>query len=161
MTGEVSSGKRPGAKRAITLILALLIGGSAIQAEAQDVNGAMQAFITAMVQKNAAGILAAFSRQSPWHYQPYEIGTLRARKAVSVSPGQMARDFRQRRNWYDFFTAEPNGYTFRVNFMRSNRWRKRGSDTFVAPDSDTGKTYIKWRREGNRWVIAEIGEVTP
>jgi hypothetical protein len=131
------------------------------QAEAQEVNEAMQAFVQAMVHKNPTAIFSAFSRQSPWKYQPYEIGTRRRLKTATVAPDKMARDFQQKTGWYDFFMADPNGYTFRVNFMNSNRWKKRGADTFVAPDSESGDTYIKWRREGQKWVIGEIGETTP
>jgi hypothetical protein len=45
--------------------------------------------------------------------------------------------------------------------MDGKHWKKRGADTFVAPDSSSGDTYIKWRREGQKWVIGEIGETTP
>ena len=143
------------------LLIAILGWVPVNQAEAQDVNEAMQSFIQAMVNKNPAAIAAAFSRQSPWRYQPYEIGTGRRLKPAVIAPEQMVRDFQQKSGWYDFFMADPNGYTFRVNFMHSNQWKKRGTDTFVAPDSDSGNTYIKWRREGQRWVIGEIGETTP
>jgi hypothetical protein len=141
--------------------MTLLIWGSVNQAYAQNVDGAMNSFIQAMAQKDPSAILSAFSRQSPWRYQPYEIGTGRPLKPAIVPSTKMAHDFRQKQNWYDFFLADPNGYTFRVNFMGDNKWKKRGTDTFVAPDSDSGNTYIKWRLEDNKWVIAEIGETTP
>ena len=73
------------------------------QAEAQDVNEAMQSFIQAMVNKNPAAIAAAFSRQSPWRYQPYEIGTRRRLKPASITPDRMARDFQIKSGLYDFF----------------------------------------------------------
>ncbi len=143
------------------MMLALLgcLGGS--EAAAQDVNAAMQAFIQAMAGKNVNGILAAFSQQTPWKYQPYEIGTGKALKTAVVTPKQMLGDFQKKRGWYNFFMADPNGYTFRLNFMENKPWKKRGADTFVAPDSDSGKTYVTWRQEGQKWVIAEIGETTP
>ena len=161
MTRDFSFFRRQGAAGIIIVLMAMLSWGSVNQAEAQDVNEAMQSFIQAMVSKNPAAIFTAFSRQSPWRYQPYEIGTRRRLKPATVSPEKMARDFHQKSGYYDFFMADPNGYTFRVNFMHSNQWKKRGADTFVAPDSDSGDTYIKWRREGQSWVIGEIGETTP
>jgi hypothetical protein len=54
-------------RKAWLMILALLVAGlgSAGWAEAQGVDGAMQAFAQAMYKKNPQGVLAAFSRQSP------------------------------------------------------------------------------------------------
>jgi hypothetical protein len=161
MTGVFACYIRPRMTGVVILLMVMLSWGSGNQAYAQDVNTAMQSFIQAMVNKNSAAISSAFSQQSPWRYQPYEIGTNRRLKPASVTPEKMAHDFQHRTGWYDFFLADPNGYTFRVNFMHSNKWKKRGADTFVAPDSDSGNTYITWRREGERWVIGEIGETTP
>jgi hypothetical protein len=145
----------------IALVMVLISCGFAKQSFAQDVNQAMQSFIQAMAMKNPESIFSAFSRQTPWRYQPYEIGTGRPLKAQVVTPDQMANDLRKKQRWYDFFLAEPNGYTFRLNFMRNKPWKKRGADTFVAPESESGNTYVKWRLEGQKWVIAVIGETTP
>jgi hypothetical protein len=145
----------------MALGMAIMSCGSIHPACAQDVNEAMQSFIQAMAQKNPDGILAAFSRQTPWKYQPYEIGTGRRLKAEVINPVQMANDFRKKRGWYNFFLEDPDGYTFRLNFMRHLPWKKRGANTFVAPESSSGNTYVTWRLEGQRWVIAVIGETTP
>jgi hypothetical protein len=145
------------------LIASLVIVGcwQVKQAEAEDVAGTMQAFMQAMVNKNAPAIFAAFSQQSAWKYQPYDISSGRPLPSVAVTPGELRRDFQQKTGWYNFFMEDPDGYTFRVNFIHLKPWKKRGAETFVAPDSSTGNTYITWRREGQKWVIAEIGETTP
>jgi hypothetical protein len=143
----------------VLVTLVLLWSGTIFPAQTQDVDQAMQAFIQAMGNKDSAGILAAFSRQSPWRYQPYEIGTGRRLKPAIITPARLAQDFQKKSGLYDFFHSEPNGYTFRVNFMGNNQWRRQGPDTFIAPDS-TGDTYIKWRQEKGGWVIGEIGETT-
>jgi hypothetical protein len=161
MAAKGSRFKRSGIAGVVILITAIMGWGYINQAWAQNVDEAMQSFIQAMAQKNPDGIYTAFSRQSPWRYQPYEIGTGRPLKPSTVSPQRLAKDFHQKKDWYNFFLADPNGYTFRVNFIRDNNWKKRGADTFVAPDSDDGKTYITWRQEGDRWVIATIGETGP
>ena len=153
--------RRPGVIWLMALGMAIMSCGYIQPACGQDVNEAMQSFIQAMAQKNPHAILAAFSQQTPWKYQPYEIGTGRPLKAAVVNPKQMANDFRKKRGWYNFFLADPNGYTFRLNFMRNLPWKKRGADTFVAPESGSGNTYVKWRVEGQKWVIAVIGETTP
>lgn len=161
MTKGNSRFRRQGVIWLMTLGMAIMSCGYIQQAYAQDVNEAMQSFIQAMAQKKPDGILAAFSQQTPWKYQPYEIGTGRPLKAAVVAPKQMATDFQKKQGWYNFFLEEPDGYTFRLNFMRNLPWKKRGADTFVAPESDSGNTYVKWRPEGQRWVIAVIGETTP
>ncbi|MFZ2087891.1 MAG: hypothetical protein WAU47_04895 [Desulfobaccales bacterium] len=143
------------------VMLGLLICLWGNEALAQDVNAAMQSFVQAMKSKNVSGILASFSQMTPWKYQPYEIGTGKALKTAVVTPKQMLSDFGKKRGWHDFFLAEPNGYTFRLNFMENKPWKKRGADTFVAPDSESGKTFVTWRLEGQKWVIAAIGETTP
>ena len=161
MTKGNSRFRRQGVIWLMVLVMAMMSCGYIQQACAQGVNEAMQSFIQAMAQKNPNGILSGFSQQTPWRYQPYEIGTGRPLKAAVVNPKRMADDFQQKQGWYDFFLADPNGYTFRLNFMRNKPWKKRGADTFVAPESDSGNTYVKWRLEGQRWVIAVIGETTP
>ncbi len=100
---------RQGAIWLMALGLAMLSCGSVQPADAQGVDAAMQSFTKAMAQKNLHGILAAFSPQTPWKYQPYEIGTGRPLKAATVNPKKMANDFREKKGWRDFFLAEPNG----------------------------------------------------
>jgi hypothetical protein len=118
-------------------------------------------FMQAMLAKNANGILAAFSRNAPWTYQPYEIGSGRRLQSTDVAPATMAHNWQQKSGWYNFFMEDPDGYTFRINFIRRKSWKKRGADTFVAPESSSGNTYIRWRPEEGRWVIGEISETTP
>jgi hypothetical protein len=161
MTAGNSRLRRHGVIGLMILGLAILSCSSIRPAWAQGVNEAMQSFIQAMAQKQPNAIQAAFSPQAPWKYQPYEIGTGRPLKASVVTPGQMADDFQKKQGWYNFFLADPNGYTFRLNFMRNLPWKQRGADTFVAPKSDSGNTYVKWRLENQKWVIAVIGETTP
>ena len=153
--------KRPGVLGVVILGIAVLACWPVTKVQAQDIDAAMQAFVQAMVAKNATGILAAFSRNAPWMYQPYEIGSDRRLTATTVTPATMAHDWQQKSGWYNFFMEDPDGYTFRVNFIHQKPWQKRGADTFVAPDSSSGNTYIRWRLEGGRWVIGEIGETTP
>jgi hypothetical protein len=152
---------RPGVLGVVILCIAVLAGWPITKVQAQDVNDVMQAFVQAMETKNANGILAAFSRNAPWMYQPYEIGSGRRLQSTDVTPATMAHDWQQKSGWYNFFMEDPDGYTFRVNFIHRKPWKKRGADTFVAPDSSSGNTYIRWRPEGGRWVIGEIGETTP
>jgi len=150
--------------RRIWLVIPALLAvglGYAGWAEAQGVDGAMGAFIQAMHRKIPQGVLAAFSRQSPWRYVNYEIGSGRELSPRMVSFKQMAADFQRKTGWDNFFFAKPNGYTFMVLFLRGEPWHQRGANTFVPPEVGTAKTHITWRQEGGRWVIGEIGETAP
>jgi hypothetical protein len=150
--------------RAGLVVLALLVvglGSAGGWAQAQGVDAAMQAFSQAMYRKNPQGVLAAFSRTSPWRYVNYEIGTGKVRSSRMVSFAQMAADFQGKTGWYRFFLDEPDGYTFMVEFIHGKPWHRRGANKFVPPEVGTSKTHITWRQEGGRWVIAEIGETTP
>jgi hypothetical protein len=146
----------------VVLLTLMVVGlGYAGWVAAQGADGAMDAFVQAMHRKNPQAVLAAFSRQSPWRYVNYEIGTGRQLASRMVSFQQMAADFQQKTGWYRFFLDEPDGYTFMVEFIHGKPWHKRDAYTFVPPDAGTSKTHITWRQEGGRWVIAEIGETTP
>ncbi len=141
------------------LVMGLL--GYAGRAQAQGVGAAMGAFVQAMHRKNPQGVLAAFSRTSPWRYVNYEIGTGKEQSSRMVLFQHMAADFQRKTGWYNFFFAKPNGYTFMVLFLRGEPWHKRGAFTFIPSEAGTSRTHITWRQEGGRWVIAEIGETTP
>jgi hypothetical protein len=137
-------------RKAWLVILALVaVGlGHAGWAQAQGPDGAMQAFSQAMHRKDPQGVLAAFSRQSPWRYVNYEIGTGKVRSSRTVTFQQMAADFQRKTGWYRFFLDEPDGYTFMVEFIHGTPWKKRGANTFVPPEVGTSRTHITWRQEG-------------
>jgi len=118
----------------------------------------MKSFINCMVLKDGDCLLEHFSRKSSWKYAPYEIGSGKPMKAEIVSFPELSRDFRKKKNWYRFFFDEPNGCTYQVNFKKDTMWKKKGRNTFVAPHSYSGNTYIKWKQEDGKWVIEEIGE---
>ncbi|MBM4287044.1 MAG: nuclear transport factor 2 family protein [Deltaproteobacteria bacterium] len=122
---------------------------------------AMQAFTQAMLRKDPQRLLTFFSKDSSWKYQSYEIGSNKLIVSKQVSYADLVNDFRKKTGWYGFFFDEPNGYTFRLNFTRGERWRKEGPALFIAPQSESGRTFIQWKQEGGRWVIGVISETTP
>jgi hypothetical protein len=127
----------------------------------QGPDQAMRSFIDAVVRKDKSAILSFFSPSSPWQYVGYEIGTGKVITSKMINYQVMTKDFASRKGWYGFFFDEPNGYTFRVNFLGGKMWKKRAPNTFVAPDSDSGNTYVIWKPEGGKWVIQKIGETGP
>ncbi len=75
MNGNLPFLQRQMAAGIIIMSIAMLGCWLVNQAEAEDVDGAMQAFRQAMVSKNSTAIFAAFSQKSPWKYQPYDINS--------------------------------------------------------------------------------------
>jgi hypothetical protein len=44
-----------------------------------------------------------------------------------------------------------------VDETEGRMWDKVTDDKFVPPDSDSSDIfYVKWKKEGKRWVVAEI-----
>jgi hypothetical protein len=127
----------------------------------QGPDQAMRSFIDAVVRKDKSAILSFFSPSSPWQYVGYEIGTGKVITNKMINYQVMTKDFASQKGWYGFFFNEPNGYTFRVNFQKGEMWKKRGQNTFVCPQSDSGNTYVTWKPEGGKWVIQKIGETGP
>jgi hypothetical protein len=127
----------------------------------QGPDQAMRSFIDAVVRKDKSAILSSFSPSSPWQYVGYEIGTGKVIATKMVNYQVMTKDFASKKGWYGFFFNEPNGYTFRVNFRQGEMWKKKGRNTFVCPQSDSGNTYVAWMQEGEKWVIQKIGETGP
>ena len=145
----------------MALILAMTgLDWSATAAD-QTPDQAMRSFINAVVRKDKSAILSSFSTSSPWQYIGYEIGSGKVSATKTVTYQTMASDFANRKGWYNFFFDEPNGYTFRINFRPGEMWKKKGSNTFVCPQSGSGNTYVAWRPERGKWVIEKIGETGP
>lgn len=147
----------------LALILALvgLDWSHGAAAADQTPDQAMRSFIDAVVRKDKSAVLSFFSPTSPWQYIGYEIGSNKVVANKTISYQAMAQDFANRKGWYGFFFDEPNGYTFRINFRPGEMWKIKGRNTFVCPQSGSGNTYVAWRPEGGKWVIAKIGETGP
>jgi hypothetical protein len=152
---------RLGIIAALILTLSVCAVNSGAAAADQGPDQAMRAFIDAVVQRNPAGILASFSKASPWQYVGYEIGTGKIISKKMIPYAVMAKDFAGKQGWYRFFFDDPDGYTFRINFRAGEMWKKKGPATFVCPQSDSGNTYVTWRQEGGTWVIQRIAETGP
>lgn len=139
---------------ALTLCLPQLVLG----AEADDgLDRAMQAFVSAVKSKNTSGILASFSRTTPWQLVSYNVTNQRIpSQRVTVTYSQIERDFLAKKNWYEAFFGDNNDaeVTYLTKINRT-KWIKKGT-AFVSAHADIW--YIKWRQEAGRWVIAEIGD---
>ena len=118
----------------------------------------MQVFVAAVKSRNPAGILAAFSRTTPWQHVTYDVtNQSRVGSRTAVTYTQMERDFHKKTGWYDRFFGFEGAQMLCDNINYMGKGITKGT-TFTPVDSTLGRFYIKWRQEGGRWVIEEIGE---
>lgn len=142
----------------LVLALALCLPQMVVKAEANDdLDQAMQTFVQAIRSRNSHGVLAAFSRTAPWRYVDYEPPDLKQFTQKTVTYAEMARDFKARKGWYQYFLVDPEGgCNIREEFRPGMKWHRQGT-TFVRHPNDPKVFYLKWRQEGSKWVIAEFG----
>jgi hypothetical protein len=145
----------------LLLTVALCLQQLVLGAEADDgLNRAMQAFVNAVKNKNIAGVLAAFSRTTPWQHVTYDAAN--QRKPPSRSPvtyTQMQKDFRIKKGLYgDFFNEYDGSQMLSDNIKYMGKRMVKKGTTYTPNDATLGRFYIKWRHDGKRWVISEIGE---
>jgi hypothetical protein len=146
----------------IVLLLALALPPQGAWArDAQSADAAMQGFFEAMINHNSKALLNFFSPNSSFKLIPYLIGTKTPEKIATISYDRLKNDFANKKGWYVFFFEKPNGWTYNVEFRRGEPWKKKAANIFIPPDSSDGHTYIKWKQEGDKWVIAELAYVHP
>ena len=121
----------------------------------------MQAFIEAMVNKDSRAVLSFFSQKTNFQLIPYVIGSNTPETIATISYNKLKNDFSSRKGLYMFFFSKPNGWEYQVEFRRGEMWRKRPGNLYTATHNSMGHTYIKWKQEGDRWVIEEIASVHP
>lgn len=130
----------------------------------------MRQFINALLRRDTKMFLAAFSRT-----EPFKLVNIIAKgtpyHTQEVSYVKLAADVRKREGLYwTFLERESEGtmksfhdaFVDNVKGTGGRMWRRVEGNKYVRPDVKVGdagydNNYVKWRREGRRWVIAEIG----
>jgi len=147
---------------ALVLAVALSLPQVVRGAETDDgLNQAMQAFVNAIKSKNGGGVLEAFSRTIPFKHVVYPVVNLQKpdyQKLVTYK--EIERDFQNKKDWYESFlgSSDEAPFELHIKITDSNvKWARKGT-TFNAVSSTWARFYITWRKEGNKWVIAEIGD---
>ena len=145
---------------ALLFTFALLPQGASARDD-RSVDAAMRGFFEAMINKDSNAVLSFFPQKSNFTLIPYVIGSNTPESITAISYGKLKDDFSNKKGLYVFFFENPNVWTYNVEFRRGEMWQKRPGNIFVAPQSSMGHTYIKWKQEGDRWVIDEIAYVHP
>jgi hypothetical protein len=115
----------------------------------------MRVFIDALKNRDTDIFLTLFSRSRPF-YANNPMNVIR----VPVAYSKLAADVRNKQGLYwDYLERGDGGMydAFVDNIGDGKMWRRVGRDKFVPPDSDdSSNTFVRWRRDGRKWVVAEI-----
>lgn len=121
--------------------------------DAASLEAAMRKFIAAFKKPDAIGFLSLFSR-TRFFYANNPLNEMR----VAVPYSELAQDFRRKGEWYCSYLKRCDELdAFVDNIGDGEMWPRIGGATFVPPGADASSlTFVKWRKENGRWVIAEI-----
>jgi len=121
--------------------------------DAASLEAAMRKFIAAFRKPDAAAFLSLFSR-SRFFYANNPMNEMR----VAVNYSELEQDLRRKGGLYCSYLKRCDELdAFVDNIGDGQMWPRTGTATFVPPGSDASSlTFVKWRKENGRWVIAEI-----
>lgn len=122
-------------------------------ADLASLETAMQNFIAAFKKPDAVAFLSLFSR-SRFFYANNPMNEMR----VAVSYSELEQDLRRKGDLYCSYLKRCDELdAFADNIGEGQMWPRIAAATFVPPGSDASSlTFVKWRKENGRWVIAEI-----
>jgi hypothetical protein len=117
--------------------------------------GAMAALVTAVHDRDVHRVLECFSRGRPWYLTTTGGKKPRRSRYTFVQLGAGLKDGG---NFRGVLLGDDPDDNLRDQIEQTGRraWRAQSPTTFVPPD-DTVNVFVKWRREGNRYVVEEIG----
>lgn len=122
------------------------------RADAASVETAMRKFIDALKTKDVAAFLSLFSR-SRFFYANNPLNVTR----ITVPYSELENDLKKKEGWYLTYLGGGGLDAFIDNIGDGEMWLHVGGAKFVQPGSDAESyTYVKWRKEGGKWVIDEI-----
>ena len=122
-------------------------------ADSTSLETAMRKFIAAFKKPDATAFLSLFSR-SRFFYANNPLNEMR----VAVPYSELERDLSRKGEWYCSYLKRCDGLdAFVDNIGDGEMWSRAGGAKFVPPGSDASSpTFVRWRKEAGRWVIAEI-----
>lgn len=128
---------------------------SALRTDAASLDAAMRNFIAALRKRDVEGFLSLFSRKN-FFYANNPLNAMR----VAVPYSELAADVRKKGDWYYTYLERGEGGTYDAfvdHIADAEPWPRVEGVKFVPPGSGiSASSYVKWRREGGKWVIYEI-----
>lgn len=140
------------------------MSNEARDAESVSLFKVMRKFINALRGKDTKTFLSLFSRTRPsYHLNPMNVGSKEYfRDTITYS--RLATDVKEKQGLYWLYLARGDDGSYDAfvdNVPDSKMWTRVKGDKFVPPGAEiTSHTYVRWRKEGGRWVIDEISYAT-
>jgi len=125
---------------------------------------AMRTFIDALRRKSTSAFLSLFSRTKPsYHLNPMNVGSKEYFRDT-ITYARLAADIRKKGELYYLLLERGENGTYDAfvdNVPDSRMWIRVKGNKFVPPGNEiSSHTYVRWRKEGGRWVIDEISYAT-
>lgn len=123
----------------------------------------MEQFVKALNEADAPAFLSFLSKKKSLRWRNYQAT---GDEPSLISYKEIARDFSAQKGlYYSFLVREDDGaikgaYDCFADKASDEPWLQRRPATFYPP-GDTGPftkgdSYVRWRKEDGKWVIAEI-----
>ncbi len=141
-----------------------LMEKQATDADSLALYAAMRKFIDALRSKDTGTFLSLFSRTRPsYHLNPMNVGSKEYfRDPITYS--RLAADLRKKDGLYWLYVARGENGTYDAfvdNLPNRKMWTRVKGNKFVPPGAEVSShTFVRWRKEGGRWVIDEISYPT-
>ncbi len=134
-------------------------GHTAKQIDDPALEVAMQKFVKALHNKDINAFAALFSKNNNWNY----VGTIITPVLTSEHTyAALIVDLRQKTGLYESLFDSGGDDTFRdyISMTDGKPWIRTGDHQFSPPDLPDihESVYVKWRYEGQRWVVDVIAE---
>ena len=158
---------KPGDFRVARFSLTITIDNAPINrasAPPAALSAAMRKLIRAMRTRNTSLFLSLFSRSRPFfHLNPMNVGSKKYFRN-SISYARLTRDVKKKGELYWLLIERADNGDFDAfvdNFPDDKMWTSVTGNKFVPRGEGlTSHTFVRWRREGARWVIDEISYAT-
>lgn len=128
-------------------------GTSLTPADNASLEASMRKLIAALMTKDVTAFLSLFSR-SRFFYANNPLNQMR----IAVPYSELAKDLTKKGEWYCSYLERCDELDAFVDHIGEGKMWPRGGGTKFIPPGSEGETltYVKWRKEGARWVIDEI-----
>ncbi|HKO90622.1 MAG TPA: hypothetical protein VJU61_05695 [Polyangiaceae bacterium] len=97
-------------------------------------------------------LLQAFSKS-----KPFVITEASARKPMKVAPKTFATGLRPGGDYRGIMFGDDDLDCFRTNVVREVNWVQRKPLTFEPEDDAGSGVFVRWAKEGARYVVTEMG----